>query len=133
MNRRATTSGESNLEIVVSYVFVAGAATSLLFVMAGMFLFYREYSSMAISHGGTMFLRGKDLFLFLAATLKGNKLLFAHRGGHHGYRGVRPDTLHQGPFFSYLFCSHKEREILGDHPVCPGIPYDKAAFVLHPL
>ncbi|HVN24539.1 MAG TPA: DUF1634 domain-containing protein [Syntrophorhabdales bacterium] len=70
MNRRATGSGETKLEMLISYVLIGGVITSLLFVIAGMVLFYREYGNVAVSHSSQMFLRGEDFFLFFVQLFR---------------------------------------------------------------
>ncbi len=64
---------DTKLEGAISYVLIIGVLASLLFMVAGMLLFYVVQGSAAISHGSNVFLRGENFFVFLGS-------LFSSRG-----------------------------------------------------
>ncbi len=69
VRREAGGSGETRLETWVSYVLIIGVVVSLALEVAGLILFYRTHRSFAISHGGAVFIRGRDFFSFFGRTL----------------------------------------------------------------
>jgi uncharacterized membrane protein len=42
-------SGESNFELAISWLLAAGVVTSLILIGVGIFLFYAEFGSLALS------------------------------------------------------------------------------------
>ena len=63
-------SGETRLETWVSIVLITGVVASLALEAAGLILFYRTHHSFAISHGGAVFIRGRDFFSFFDRALR---------------------------------------------------------------
>ncbi len=72
MNGDQQGSGEAKLEIVISYVLIAGVLASLICEMAGIILFYFFYGNLAVSHESHMFLQGANFFLFLTKLFSGS-------------------------------------------------------------
>jgi uncharacterized membrane protein len=64
-------SSESNFELAISLLLGAGVVTSLILIAVGIFLFYAEFGSLAISEEKVMFLREKNFFYFLYDLLRG--------------------------------------------------------------
>jgi uncharacterized membrane protein len=69
VRREAGGSGETRLETWVSYVLITGVAVSFALEVAGLILYYRTHHSFAISHGGAVFIRGRNFFSFFGRTL----------------------------------------------------------------
>jgi uncharacterized membrane protein len=61
----------SNFELAISYLLGAGVVSSLVLVGAGIFLYYLDFGSLAISEKKALFLREKDFFYFLYDLLRG--------------------------------------------------------------
>ena len=102
-------SGETRLETWVSYVLIIGVVISLVLEAAGMILSIGRSHSFAISHGGAVFIRGRDFFYLLRPTAPGN-LSWHHRPAPHGPGHCRahPDALYQGGHVGHLFRRQKE-------------------------
>ena len=64
-------SGESKFELAISFLLGAGVVTSLILIGVGIFLFYAEFGSLAVSEKKVMFLREKNFFYFLYDLLRG--------------------------------------------------------------
>jgi uncharacterized membrane protein len=64
-------SGESNFELAISWLLAAGVVTSLILIGVGIFLFYAEFGSLALSEKKVMFLHEKNFFYFLYDLLRG--------------------------------------------------------------
>lgn len=62
-------SGETRLETWISLVLITGVVVSLALEAAGLILFYRTHHSLAISHYGAVFTRGRDFFSFFGRML----------------------------------------------------------------
>ena len=63
--------GESNFELAISFLLGAGVVTSLILIGVGIFLFYVEFGSLAVSEKKVMFLQEKNFFYFLYDLLRG--------------------------------------------------------------
>ncbi len=64
-------SGESKFELAISFLLGAGVVTSLILITVGIFLFYAEFGSLAVSEKKVMFLQEKNFFYFLYDLLRG--------------------------------------------------------------
>ncbi len=71
MSSSGRDSSESNFELAISTLLVAGVVTSLILIGVGIFLFYAEFGSLAVSEKKIMFLREKNFFYFLHDLLRG--------------------------------------------------------------
>ena len=71
MNFSDRVSGGSKFELSISYLLGAGVVTSLILIGVGIFLFYAEFGSLAVSEKKVMFLREKNFFYFLYDLLRG--------------------------------------------------------------
>ena len=69
VKRRVLGSGETKLETWVSYILITGVVVSIALEAAGLILFYRAHHSLAISHYGGAFIRGRDFFSFFSRVL----------------------------------------------------------------
>ena len=71
MNLKRSNKSEVGLEIVISYLLIAGVIASLLLEIAGVILFYRTYGSLAIQYGGAFTIQGHDFFSFIYEVVRG--------------------------------------------------------------
>jgi uncharacterized membrane protein len=62
---RGLGSGEGRLETMISRVLITGVALSLVLEAAGLFLLYRSWGGLAISHDNRVILRAPSFFIFL--------------------------------------------------------------------
>jgi len=63
--------GELGLEIVISYLLIAGVITSLLLEIAGVILFYRTFGNLALQYGSSVKVQGHDFFSFINNLVHG--------------------------------------------------------------
>jgi uncharacterized membrane protein len=75
---REPTGGLARLEAMISYILITGVVASLVLEAAGLFLFYREHATLAISYDRRLILHAHDFFEFLAG------LFTSHAAGGDG-------------------------------------------------
>ncbi len=73
MNMTKLGSGESKLEMAISYLFIIGVIISLVLEIVGIILFYHSYGKLSISQDRAVFIQGRDFFSFLYNQLKGGR------------------------------------------------------------
>jgi uncharacterized membrane protein len=71
----AAKGNESNFEQAISYLLGAGVVSSLVLVGTGIFFYYLDFGSLAISEKKALFLQEKDFFYFLYDLLRGGHSL----------------------------------------------------------
>lgn len=58
-------SGESRLEIIISYILITGVIVSMAFTVAGLFFYYfRDHLAISLNNP-TMFIHGQNFFSFI--------------------------------------------------------------------
>jgi uncharacterized membrane protein len=70
--------GLARLEAMISYILIIGVVASLVLEAVGLFLFYREHATLAISYDRRLILHAHDFFEFLAG------LFTSHAAGGDG-------------------------------------------------
>jgi uncharacterized membrane protein len=63
--------GEVGLEIVISYLLIAGVVASVILEIIGVALFYHTYKTLSIQYGGNIIIQGHDFFSFINAVVRG--------------------------------------------------------------
>ena len=70
MSGDALGSGETKLELIVSYLLIAGVAISVIFEAIGVALYYGAYGNVLVSQDKSMFISGEDFFAFFAQQIQ---------------------------------------------------------------
>ena len=65
---------EIKLEIILSYMLIAGVIASLSLMITGIILFYIDTGNLNISRSPQMFIQGKNFFSFIFELLQGQKM-----------------------------------------------------------
>ena len=65
---------EVKLEVILSYMLIAGVIISLSLMFVGIILFYINTGNLNISRSPEMFIQGKNFFNFIFELLQGQKL-----------------------------------------------------------
>jgi len=55
-------SGETKLELIVSYLLITGVLTSVIFEVIGIALYYGTYGNVLVSHNPSVFISGENFF-----------------------------------------------------------------------
>ncbi len=71
MSTKQLGSGESKLEVAISYMLIAGVVLSLVLEVIGVVLLYGSFRRLDISQDPSVFIQGKDFFTFLFQTVSG--------------------------------------------------------------
>ncbi len=71
MSTKQQGSGESKLEIAISYMLIVGVVVSLILEVIGVAFLYGSFRRLEISQDPSMFIQGKDFFTFTFETIAG--------------------------------------------------------------
>ena len=71
MSTRQLGSGESKLEIVISYMLIVGVVLSLILEVIGVAFLYGSFRRLDISQDPSFFIQGRDFFTFMFETIAG--------------------------------------------------------------
>lgn len=71
MSTKQLGSGESKLEIVISYMLIVGVVLSLILEVIGVAFLYGSFRRLDISQDPSFFIQGRDFFTFMFETIAG--------------------------------------------------------------
>ena len=65
MTSQSLGSGESNLEVIISYILMIGVISSVILEVIGIAVFYVTYGNIQISQNKSFFINGQNFFAFI--------------------------------------------------------------------
>ncbi len=71
MSTKQLGSGESKLEVAISYMLIVGVVVSLVLEVIGVVLLYGSFRRLEISQDPSFFIQGRDFFSFAFETIAG--------------------------------------------------------------
>jgi uncharacterized membrane protein len=71
VNLKPANKGEVGLEIVISYLLIAGVIISVILEIVGVVLFYHTYKTLSIQYGDAVIIQGHDFFSFINEVVRG--------------------------------------------------------------
>jgi uncharacterized membrane protein len=70
MSKQVLGSGETKLELIVSYLLIVGVVASVFFEVVGIALYFGAYGNVLVSQDKSVFISGEDFFAFFVQQVQ---------------------------------------------------------------